>query len=185
MRYRHTMRHEVLKDLTLILIGAVLAYVFARSGLIDLFIMLLGGSYTASFISGIFFTSAFTIAPSTVALASIAGTTSTMSVAFFGALGAMIGDVIMFLFIRDYLAKDIMASIRPSTLRHIMHSLHFGFFKWTLPIVGALVIASPLPNELGLTLMGLSRMRIGFLLPLSFCLNLIGIYSILWLAQTI
>jgi len=165
------------------LIGVFLAFLFARSGLLGLFLQIFGEGTLASFVSGLFFTSAFTIAPSTVALVHIAENIPTMAIAFWGALGAMIGDVIIFIILRDVLAKDLSMSLRPTVMKHFLGSLHLGFFKWILPLVGALVIISPLPDELGLALMGLSRMKIAFLLPISFCLNMIGIYTIIIFAQ--
>ncbi len=173
-------RHELSKDIAFIVIGAALAGVLSWVGVISLLVNFLGGHEIASFIAGIFFTSAFTIAPAAVALANIAGQVPAAAVAFWGALGAMCGDLIIFLFIRDRFAADLVASLRPSLARHILNSFHFGFLKWFSPVLGALIIASPLPDEFGLMLLGLSRTRIAILLPVSFVMNMLGIYFIIW-----
>ena len=73
--------------------------------------------------------------------------------------GAMLGDLIIFFFIRDRFADDIIHSMKPSVSRHVLNSFHLGFLKWISPILGALIIASPLPDEFGLTLLGLSKTR--------------------------
>jgi hypothetical protein len=52
--------------------------------------------------------------------------------------------------------------------------------KWISPILGALIIASPLPDEFGLALLGLSRTRISILIPVSFIMNFLGVYLLLW-----
>src|SRR3989304_3240061 len=49
------------------------------------------------------------------------------------------------------------------------------FFRWLIAFLGALVIASPLPDELGLMMMGFSKMRTLFFIPISFLLNSLGI----------
>jgi hypothetical protein len=97
----------------------------------------------------------------------------------------MIGDLILFLFIRDRFADDLAASFKPSLARHILSSFHLGFLKWLAPVVGALIIASPLPDELGLGLMGISKTKIAILLPVSFVMNFLGICALVWFAQAI
>jgi hypothetical protein len=176
-------RHELSKDVAFIVIGAALAGILSWAGVISLLVNFFGGHEIASFFAGIFFTSAFTIAPAAVALANIAGTIPAFSVAFWGALGAMCGDLILFFFIRDRFAADLMASLRPSVARHILDSFHLGFLKWFSPVLGALIIASPLPDEFGLTLLGLSRTRMLVLMPVSFLMNMLGIYFIVWFAH--
>jgi hypothetical protein len=91
----------------------------------------------------------------------------------------MCGDLILFFFIRDRFASDLMKAIKPAKIRHIMHSFHFGFLKWLSPIIGALIIASPLPDEFGISLMGISKVRVVILLPVAFAMNVLGIYLLI------
>jgi hypothetical protein len=133
----------------------------------------------ASFISGIFFTSAFTLAPASVSIAHIAQTSPLSGVVFWAALGAVCGDLILFFFIRDRFADDLINSMRPSTVKHFFHSLHFGFLKWLSPLIGALIIASPLPDEFGIALLGMSKIKTIVLIPVSFFMNMLGIYILI------
>ena len=180
---RSKARQEFAKDLLIILVGIAVDIFLARSGFIDTVVDALGGQAVASFFSGVFFTSAFTLAPATIALAHISETAPVATVALWGGLGAMIGDLILFLFIRDRFARDLAAALKPSLARHVIGSFHVGFMKWLAPIVGAAIIASPLPDEFGLALMGLSRTRLFILLPISFVMNVIGIYIVAAFAQ--
>ena len=66
-------RRELLKDLGFIMVGAVIALLLSQIGFLQWFVGLLGGSIIASFVAGIFFTSAFTIAPSAIVLSQIGG----------------------------------------------------------------------------------------------------------------
>jgi hypothetical protein len=177
-------RQELTKDLLFVFIGAVLAYVLAQAGIIGWLVNIFGNQIIASFFSGLFFTSVFTIAPASVALVSIVNT-SIMSIALWGALGALCGDLILFFFIRDRFADDVMLSIKPSVAKHILNSFHLGFMKWLSPLLGALIIASPLPDEFGLTLLGLSKTRVSILIPVSFVMNFLGIYSLLWFSHVL
>ena len=182
---RSKARRELAKDLLLVILGVVITIILVKSGALDHILAFLGGHVWGSFLSGIFFTSAFTLAPASVTLVRIAESSPAIVVSIFGALGAMCGDLILFLFIRDRFAANLMASLRPSFVKHFASSFHFGFLKWLLPLIGALIIASPLPDELGLGLMGLSKTRIAVLLPVAFVMNALGIYLLIWFAHSI
>ncbi len=183
MRSRKKAKRELLKDIIFIMFGVVIAIAMSSSGLLDEFIHLLRTDILASFVAGIFFTSAFTLAPASVALVHVAQEGSVGTVVFWGALGAMCGDLLLFFFIRDRFADDIIQSIRPSIARHFLKSFHFGFLKWLSPLLGALIIVSPLPDEFGLALLGMSKTKIALLMPLSFVMNILGIYSFIWFAH--
>jgi hypothetical protein len=180
---RKKARHELAKDFFFIFVGAFVALILSRAGIVDYIIQLLGDTAVASFVSGIFFTSVFTIAPASVALGHIALHGSPLTVALWGAIGAVCGDLVLFFFIRDRFTGDLFGSVKPSVTRHILASFHLGFMKWLSPLLGAFVIASPLPDEIGLTLMGLSKMRVAVLIPISFVMNMLGVYAIIWFAH--
>lgn len=178
-------RKELRKDLLFMALGAVVFWILANVGAINFILGYIHDLRIAAFIAGLFFTTSFTIVPASFALAGIASVAPTGEIALFGALGAMIGDVLIFVFIRDRFAADLMNSLKPSVLRHILASFHLGFMKWISPIIGALLIASPLPDEFGLALLGLSRTKIYILLPIAFVMNWLGIYLVVWLAHVI
>ncbi len=183
MARRRSSQNELMKDIIFICIGIALALVISETGLLDSFLRVFGSGAVASFVAGIFFTSAFTIAPSSVALAHIMQNTPIQVVSLWGALGALCGDLILFFFIRDKFAEDLRRSFKPSLMKHILSSFHLGFLKWLSPVLGALIIASPLPDEFGLMLMGMSKTRLIFLVPISFAMNWLGIYALVWFAH--
>jgi len=37
--------------------------------------------------------------------------------------------------------------------------LYLKYLSWSLPVIGAVIIASPFPDELGISLMGFSKMK--------------------------
>ena len=51
-----------------------------------------------------------------------------------------------------------------------------------MPLTGAIIIASPLPDELGLAMMGLSRVPIAAFIPISYTMNFLGILLIEFIA---
>lgn len=178
-------REELLKDIAIVFVGVVLAVLASKSGIIDDIPWLWHNTFISSFITGIFFTSVFTLAPASIVLAHLSTTTSVNEVVVLGALGAVVGDLVLFFFVKDRFTRDLLNSLKPSFIKRILKSLHLGFLKYIAPIFGALLIASPLPDELGLMLLGMSRTRTAVLIPISFVMNMVGIYSIIWFASVI
>ncbi|MFH1990444.1 MAG: hypothetical protein ABIJ19_01135 [Patescibacteria group bacterium] len=58
-------------------------------------------------------------------------------------------------------------------------------FRWSLAFLGALVIASPLPDELGLMMLGFSKMKTSLFVPVSFLFNSLGILIIGLIARAV
>ncbi|MES3031514.1 MAG: hypothetical protein V4697_03855 [Patescibacteria group bacterium] len=179
-------KRALFHDILMILFGVMIAVIFVKTGVLDFLISSLKGYVIiASFVAGIFFTSAFTLAPASIALVSISQYAPTSTIALWGGLGAMCGDLILFFFIRDRFAEDLMKAMKPAKIKSILHSFHFGFLKWLSPILGALIIASPLPDEFGITLMGISKVRVAILMPIAFVMNVLGIYLLIQFSHLI
>lgn len=146
--------------------------------------------YIGSFVAGIFFTSIFTSLPATVALGEIAQLDGVMAVAIFGALGSLCGDLFIFRFVRDNIRRDLDWLIdalrreeRWLKIHRRLTELHT--LEWFIPLLGAVIIASPLPDELGLLLLGLSRIKTKTVVALTFSLNFLGILAIGLVARAI
>ena len=164
------------KDFLTLAIGITVAYVLVRAGAMN---YLLAFAETmpvlTSFIIGLFFTSVFTVAPASVALAVLATRLPALDVAFWGACGAVIVDYILYTFIRYDVSRDIAGALRKS-LRHRLISLsHFGFTRWVVAFLGAAIIASPLPDELAIALLSFARIKPHQFVLLTFVMNFLGI----------
>lgn len=137
------------------------------------------------FVAGFFFTSIATVAPAGVVLAEYASFLSPLPVALVGALGSVIADLILFRITRGHVARDLRALFayrKSARLRALIRSRPV---RYLLPLLGGLIIASPLPDELGVTLLGLSRASTSRFLAIAYGCNAIGIYVISLVAQTI
>lgn len=165
---------KLIRDIGTIIISIVVAYLLVETRAFEGFLAASGGiKFLGSFIAGIFFTSIFTFALSTVTLAEIALSNNIWSVAFFGGLGAVVGDVIIFKFLRKGIAEDIERLIKKRN--RLGGIFHLRFFRFLIPFLGAIFIASPLPDEVGLAMMGVMNLKMKFLIPISFALNFFGI----------
>jgi hypothetical protein len=163
--------------------GAIL---IMRMGTVDSLLASIDGlTQVGSFIAGIFFTSLFTTAPAMVVLGEIALTVSPWTVAAFGAVGAVVGDFLLFLIVRQGLKKDIEFLIGETGLRRLRKIAHTRLVHHLLPLLGALVLASPLPDEIGLAMLGFSKIDKDRFLLISFVMNFLGILAIGYAARAI
>ncbi len=169
----------LMRDLGIIALSIMLAVLFAKTVAIEnLFAATRDFSFITAFLAGMFFISVFTAAPSLVVLVELFRVSPFIEVAFFGALGSMLGDLIIFRFVRDRLAREVGSLLGKSAFWRFLRVSRSSFFRWLMPFLGALIIASPFPDELGLAFMGLSKIRTSLFLILSFALNFSGILVI-------
>lgn len=180
----HVRRHHkshLGRDLLIMLISVVLGIFLAQSGILKN-ILSSASSYViiGSFLAGMFWTSAFTVVPASVALLEIARLNSIWPVAIAAAIGAFFADLIIFRFVKDELDDDIMDFIHHT--RFHLHRFHFLWklksFRWLFSILGAIILASPLPDDIGLMIMGLSKTNTHFFILTSAFLNFIGILTL-------
>ena len=162
------MNKKLAKDLLIVFFSIVVATIIAKLGVFE---YIVGKSATreiiGSFVSGFFFTSIFTTAPAMVALGQIASTGNIFVVAIIGGFGAMIGDYFLFIFFRDSIGADIAELIKSKKRGHLKHLFASQMGKRLMALVGGLIIASPLPDEIGLALMGISKIKNRVFFPLS------------------
>ncbi|MDP3004267.1 MAG: hypothetical protein Q8N43_02060 [Candidatus Azambacteria bacterium] len=179
-------KNNLIKDISIIALSVLIAIILIKTGVvIDLIAPSKELKLLGSFIAGIFFTSVFTVAPATVVLTEIAQTNSVFWVAFFGGLGAMIGDMVIFRFVKNRLSTDILYMLKKSKSERLVSIFRLRIFRWSIGFLGALVIASPLPDELGLMMMGFSKIKTSLFIPISFLLNSLGILVIGLIAKAI
>ena len=175
-----------MRDLSIIVLSIIIAVVLAKTGILkDLLTSTQEWKILGSLLAGFFFVSVFTVAPAAVVLVEIAQSNSILAVAFFGGIGALIGDLLIFRFIKDSLTEDISYLMKGVKQGRFIKILQLKFFKWLIPFIGALVVASPLPDEIGLAMMGFSKMKASLFILISFLLNFFGILIISLIAKGI
>ncbi len=141
--------------------------------------------FLSVFVAGLFFTSLVTLPVSIVALVELSGIVPLGELVLIGAIGALIGDLILFYSVRGHFSHDFeLLSHRP-VFERLAKVMHLNMFKWTIPFIGALIIVSPFPDEIGLAMLGIARTKLSALVPISLSMNALGIliiagFSIIW-----
>jgi len=168
------------KNLTILFFGIILAIVLSQIESFHSFLLHLNNfGYIGAFVAGIFFVSIFTVATSALVLLTLVEFLSPVEIALIAGLGAVVGDLLIFHLIKDNLFNEIKEIYTKIDRRnHLKKLFHSKYFNWMLPIIGAIIIASPLPDELGVSLMGLSKIRTPKFIFISYILNSIGLFLI-------
>jgi hypothetical protein len=127
----------------------------------------------------LFFTSLFTTGPALVVLADVMQVNGILIPALIGGIGAVIGDLIIFEFLKTHVTDELEQLLAcPRRGSRLCLILNLRIFRWLMAFIGALVIASPLPDEVGLMLMGIVKLKPRYLIPISYALNVLGITTL-------
>ena len=181
-------RHYHYKNLTLLGMSILVALYLLQNANFQNALHSLGEwGYLGAFLGGMLFSSTFTVSIGSVILFILANNNlSSIEIAIFGAIGGVVCDFIIFQTIRSRglvdEIKHIFEFLGGEKLHHIVKT---KYFSWTLPVIGAIIIASPFPDEIGVSLMGISHMKPQRFLLLSLCMNFTGIFLIVSAARII
>lgn len=168
---------KLFRDLGIIVASIIVAFFIHQSNLLANFLNSLFGVYfvIGAFITGIFFASTFTVAIATSVFLTFAQHHNPLAIALVGGLGAFIGDSFILKFLRDDLIADFEYLEKHFPKRIAKRIIHSRLIFWFAPIFAAILIASPLPDEIGLLLLAGIRLKYHHFFFLSFILNAIGI----------
>ncbi len=175
------------RDIIIIFFSIVIAVLLLKSGILsELISSAQEIKFIGSIIAGLFFTSVFTVSIAAAVLGEIAAESqSVVQVALLGGLGAVIGDLVIFNFVKDSLTEDIEFLFDKIKNQGLISVFHHRLLRWLVPLIGALIIASPLPDELGISILGFAKLRTALFIPISFTFNFLGILIVGLIAKNL
>lgn len=169
------------KNIILAIVGFSFAVILSQNQSFNHFLTSIGNfGYISAFFAGMLFASTFTIATGGVILLTLAKTLSPIELTVIAGIGGATFDFLVFKFVKDKVNAEVAPVFEKFLNRHHFRKiLHTKYFGWTLPVIGAFVIASPLPDELGISLLGLSQINPFYFMAVSFASHLIGMGTII------
>lgn len=168
------------KNTTLLVASVAILLIFADTKIVQDFIHGIGTlGYIGAFLTGIFFASTFTVAPATVTLYYFSQTLHPFAIALCAGAGALVSDYAIFRFFKDGVLQELAPLGRRISSSALFRLFETPYFFWLVPFLGAFIIASPLPDELGVALLSTTRMKQWKFALLSFLLNTVGIFIII------
>ena len=172
--------------MTAVLISIFVAIFLASSETFKSWLIHLGSlEYIGALIAGSLFVSSFTAAISIVVIAIMTENINPMALALIGGVGAVMGDYLIFKLVRSHLQDELALLFGKDGTSYVKHVLKSRYISWTLPIIGAFIIASPLPDELGVSLLGMSKMSEAKFILISYVSNAAGILMVASVATVI
>jgi len=170
---------RLLKNLKILALIIFLSLLFEKLGLFYfIFHKFKNLGLFASFVAGMLYTSVFSGAVALVLLIELAKVLPIWQVVLFGGIGCTVADFLMVKFLRDRFSDDIIILLENKFGNIWKKTKRVNLLKIISFFIGAVVVSSPLPDELGLTLMGFSGVKNKFFVPATFFLNIVGIYFV-------
>ena len=174
-----TRTKQLLRDTVFIALSILFAVFLQTSGIADRVAYVLSSiEFLGVFFAGLFFTSIFTTATSIVILMNLAETVPLPILAFVGGLGAVSGDFILFRLMRNTIVDDVDYLLSFTRNKRFFSIFRTKLFRLFIPLLGALIIASPFPDELGIALLSMSHINSKFFVLISYAFNSLGIHLI-------
>ncbi|MFZ2153000.1 MAG: hypothetical protein WAV41_02990 [Microgenomates group bacterium] len=174
----HRQKHHNTILFILFFVGFI---IFSQSSLFISFSKILDSfPFFGAILAGLLFASTFTAIAGGLILIHLAIIINPLALVLLAALGAVTFDTLIFIFFRKHVSahiSDIYYDLRHHD--HFKKITHTKYFAWTLPVIGALIMASPLPDELGISLLGLSSTNISRFLLISTLSHFVGISSVI------
>lgn len=180
----HHRRHS---NILLLVGGLFTAFLISRLPFFDIMINEIQKSgYFGVMFSGFLFTSTFTAATSGLLLVNFAKILDPFWLIIFAASGALISDLLIFRFVKNKVGEEITPVYEHFIAKNHLHKIvHTKYFSWTLPVIGSLIMATPLPDELGVSLLGLSHMPFWKFAIISFCSHTMAMFILVSAATLI
>jgi hypothetical protein len=174
------------RNTTLLLISFVVLFFVSDTEVARAIIREIGSyGYLGAFVTGILFVSTFTVAPASVVLFHLAQDFDPIKIALAAGAGGALGDLLIFRFLRDGVFEELRPFYRRYGGSYLNKLLRMPYFAWLAPVIGAILIASPFPDEIGIGLMGLSKIKTWQFACLVFVLDSLGVLAIVLLARSL
>lgn len=178
------------KNIFLIISGIAVAVAISSLPYFDVFVLEVGKlGFLGAILAGMFFASIFTVGTGALIIINLARVLPVFPLIIFAATGAVLSDMVIFKLVKNDMACDVSSIYaglekfgRKTHLRKIIHT---KYFLWTLPVIGALFILLPLPDELGVTLLGISSVKSVKFMIISFCCHSLGMFLLISVAALV
>ena len=181
-----TLRIKYPKLLLLILTFIIAYIIFSGRDFLPVRNVLSSLGYFGTFLAGILFVYGFTAAPATAILLILAGEQNILLAGFIAGFGALVGDLLIFKFIRHSFADEIEKLSKEKAFNYANNKIPIMLKKYFIPVLAGFIIASPLPDEIGVSLLaGSTTISTRIFSIVSYILNTAGIFIILMIGTVI
>ncbi|MDP1695753.1 MAG: hypothetical protein Q8L29_02480 [archaeon] len=175
--------------LTVFALTIILAYIIFKDPIVSDYLIKISASsgYILIFLAGMLFSFGFT-APFAIGLFIMSNPENIFFASILGGFGALIADLLIFNFIKFSFMDEFRKLEKEKTLLKLKnlvnHTLSHKIRLYLLYVLAGFIIASPLPDEIGVMMIaGLTKIKQFVFGIVSFLLNSIGIYLLIILSH--
>lgn len=133
--------------------------------------------YIGAAVAGFFVIMTFTVIPSLAVLLTLSETMHPVLLSLLAGLGGMCGDYLLMRYFRSE-TDQLLADTTLRNHQFLKRVMRSKIFHWVGPLIGAIIVASPFPDEIGITLLGITKLETRKFLLLVFALDTIGVFLI-------
>lgn len=163
-----------------------LAYKLYSSNSLPFQDQIINSGYAGALLAGVFFAYGFTAAPATAVLLLLAKTQNILFTGLIAGFGALVGDIFIFKFIRLGFTDEIEKLSKEKIVKRVRKKIPDFLEFYFLPVLASFLIATPLPDEIGVALLASTRqISTRVFSMISFTLNTIGIFIILIIGKSL
>jgi len=142
--------------------------------------------YLGIFISGIFYVFSFTAPIATALILIFSVNKNIILLGLIAGIGSLLGDILIFHFIRISFADEINELINNKFSIFILKKIPKRYQKYLAYAIGSFFIATPLPDEIGVTILASSKdVKMSHFGIISYILNTGGIFLIILLGNVL
>lgn len=165
--------------LTAVLISILVAIILLQNQNFEDWVLNLGSwEYIGALFAGMLFVSSFTAAISIAVIAIMTENINPVALGLIGGVGAVMGDYLIFKLVRSNFQHELAMLFGKEGTSYIKAFIHSKYIAWMLPIIGVFIIASPLPDEMGVSLLGISQISEAKFILISYISNAVGILMV-------
>lgn len=168
-----------------IIIAITLFYEWMHSQVIHNFLLSLG--YWGTFLWWLFYSYGFTSTSATAVLLILSKDVSLILAIITAWIWALISDIILLKFVKNHLLQELTLLKEETYIvkfRNFLKKIFWAPYRYIMPIVAGILIMSPLPTEIGITILA-SRKNLSMkkFMIIAYILHTTGIAIILLLGK--
>src|SRR5665647_1694207 len=173
--------------LSLFIISVILVYVlFSGLAYKPLHDALVFTGYFGTFLAGLLYPYALTSAAGTGILLTLAKEQNILFAGVIAGIGALISDIILFFFVKQGFSDEVKKLSKETVIRTINRCIPDSVRLYLLATFAGLLIASPLPTEIGILLMtSIKNISFKKFIIIIYILHASAIFIILLIGNTI
>jgi len=177
------LKHIKTDNVIFLFISVIVIILFLTDPKLGLFIEKVGqeGGPLSPFMAGVFYSISVTSPAATAAIFYLGKVFNPFLIAIVGAFGSALADFLLFKFIKKRANNSVSYLARKFKTNHKTNKI----MKLLATIVAGLIIASPLPDELAVVMLGAINFQDKRLFVFSYILNFLGILTISWLGSAL